>query len=376
VRLVTLLGEDLAQSLGALYTLRQEIREILLLVNHDKEEQQRGERFKQNLQNFGRTKGLKWRVMMITIHKSDIDDLKQLYQMMIEDEKETIFFPSDATTAPTLILSSFFLQDGRGVLSYDAYENQICHIEKGTITTYKADLMSIATYCAMLGYEIVDTIEEKQFIHDKESVIQLFKHESRFQKVRRALLNNDNDFPYKHYGDIMKILHQIGILKSNQFTHESARRRLQGQLFEEYVYWHCKEAGFDDVLLGCKIDFSPNSEEKSHVFNEFDILFIDDNRIGTVECKYVHRLDGLAFVYKYDAIIDYFGRTARALIVNIYQREKKRGREENFYGSVLRRARLGNVRVYTDQIFDPTRFQTHLLWMKGHRNHPSNATKA
>jgi len=364
LRIVVLLGEDISQSLGALYTLRDEIREVVLLGSEDKEEQRRAFRFKRNLQHFSKKLGLKWSVDTMTIYETDIESIHNLYKIVTKDGMRVIFFSSDANAATTIILGSFFLRNKEAVLSYNAYDNTICKIERERVTTSNAETMDIETYCSMLGYEIVEYIDEKEFIKDKESVCKLFENEERFQNVRRALLNNSKDFPYNHYNDIMKLLNRIDILDNNKLKYEHNKRRLQGQLFEEYVYWKCKEAGFEDVKMGCKIDFLAHSKEQSHVINEFDVLFIENNRIGTVECKYVHRLDGLSFVYKYDAIVDYFGRTARALIVNIYQREKRKGQEENFYNSVLKRARLGNVRVYTDKVFDPTQFKKHLNWMK------------
>ena len=364
MRLVVLLGEDIAQSLGAIYTLRDEIREIVLLVDNNKEEQRRAFRFKRNLQHFSKKLGLNWSVDTETLYETAIESIHNLYKKVTKDSMRVVFFSSDANAAPTIILGSFFLRNNEALLSYDAYDNTIFKIEQGKVTTESADRMDIETYCSMLGYEIVEYLDEKEFIKDKESVCKLFENEARFQKVRRALLNNVTDFPYNHYKDIMRLLERIDILENNKLKYEHNKRRLQGQLFEEYVYWHCKEAGFEDVKLGCKIDFSAHSKDQSHVINEFDVLFIENNRIGTVECKYVHRLDGLSFVYKYDAIVDYFGRTARALIVNIYQREKKKGQGENFYNSVLKRARLGNVRVYTDKHFDPIQFKSHLKWLK------------
>jgi len=364
VRLVVLLGEDIAQSLGAIYTLRYEIREIVLLADSSEEEQRRAIRFKKNLQHFSKLLKLNWSVNTMTIHETDSESIYRLFQRVTNDDMQVIFFSSDANAAPTIILGSFFLRNHKPVLSYDAYDNTICKIERGKVTTSSAEKMDIMTYCSMLGYEIIEYVDEKEFSKDRESLHKLFENEDRFQKVRRALLNNTKDFPYSHYNDILKLLNNIQILKNGKFIDEASIRRLQGQLFEEYVYWQCKEAGFDDVKLGCKIDFLAHSKDQSHVINEFDVLFIENNRIGTVECKYVHRLDGLSFVYKYDAIVDYFGRTARALIVNIYQREKKKGQEENFYNSVLKRARLGNVRVYTDIDFDPIQFKMHLKWLK------------
>jgi hypothetical protein len=363
LRLVILLGEDPAQILGAIYTFRNKIEEIVLLADATAEEQRRAMRFRNALTGFAKRERLPWRMTVKTIRDTDEESLTSLYETITADGPAALL-AADAPVAPLLLLAPRFMHEG-AVIAYDAYDNRLSLIERNRTEHFEADRMDIETYCAMLGYVLESELPEKRFRHDRENVLAVFADESRFIQVRRALLNpkRHGDFDFDAFDDVIKPLERMGLVKNRRLVDEAAKRRLQGQLFEEYIYWLCKEEGFDDIRLGCVIDFMPGERENSkRVTNEFDILFIEGNRIGTIECKYVYRLDGQRYLMHYDAVTDYFGRTARALIVNVYQREKPRPADANFRPGLLRRARLGNVRIYSDIHFDPIRFKNHLRW--------------
>jgi len=80
-----------------------------------------------------------------------------------------------------------------------------------------------------------------------------------------------------------------------------------------------------------------------------------------VECKFSQHLEGLEFVYKYDAIIDYFGKASKAIIANISSKHKETymntKASSNFRHSTLRRARLAGVAVYHETHVNVTKFQ-------------------
>jgi hypothetical protein len=86
-----------------------------------------------------------------------------------------------------------------------------------------------------------------------------------------------------------------------------------------------------------------------------------NNCIYTVECKFSKHLEGLEIIYKYDAIIDYFGKTSKAIIVNISSKPKESylGSKVsgNFRHSTLRRARLAGVSVYHESQINIIKFQ-------------------
>jgi len=120
----------------------------------------------------------------------------------------------------------------------------------------------------------------------------------------------------------------------------------------------------DDIALGVKIDFDDIAREpeaQKRVVNEFDILMMHNNRIYTVECKLSQQLEGLEFVYKYDAIIDYFGKASKAIIANVSSTPKESymntKTSNNFRHSTLRRARMAGIAVYHESQVNSIKFQ-------------------
>jgi hypothetical protein len=130
-----------------------------------------------------------------------------------------------------------------------------------------------------------------------------------------------------------------------------------------YLFWLCEELGVDDIAMGVRVDFDDESEPLSQyrIINEFDILIMHRNRLSTIECKYSTRLDGLDLIYKYDAIIDYFGPHTKAIIVNLSSQPKEPYMDtkssSNFRHSALRRAHRSNIAVYHETQLHERRFQ-------------------
>jgi hypothetical protein len=246
------------------------------------------------------------------------------------------------------------MRDGE-VAAYDAYENILTFVTPEKMRSFKARPMDLATYCAMLGYRIESSRPEGE-LAPPGVLAELFGPlQSAFVRVRRTLLNGE--IPQRSDRKVLELLESIGILENGRLGGEGAANRLSGGLFEEHIYWLCKAFGFDDLAIGCVIDWFPNIRgEAVHPRQEFDILFMHDNRIGTIECKFSHRIDGWHYLLKYDTIIDYFGYTSRALIVNMTQRPKHKKRKENFPPHIVLRSYLGNVRIYHDLFFQKQRF--------------------
>lgn len=229
----------------------------------------------------------------------------------------------------------------------------------------KIDLQS---YITLLNYKIMEQTTKEDLVPHKQYIMELFRKESLYHKTRAAIL--DNHFGYKHdfdfsfSGDILSSLANLGVLDKNNNLIPSKQKYLQGDILEEYIFWICESLHPDDIALGVKIDFDDEVVEPLNhrrVMNEFDILLTYNNRIYTIECKFSKELEGLEFVYKYDAIIDYFGKASKAIIANISPKIKENyigmKASNNFRHSTLRRARMSGISVYHESQIDVTKFQ-------------------
>jgi hypothetical protein len=164
--------------------------------------------------------------------------------------------------------------------------------------------------------------------------------------------------------DMLETLCNLKIVDAHYNLIRNQQKVLQGDLLEEYMFWLCEALNPDDIMMGVKIDFEDEKSEphaQYRVMNEFDILMMHNNRIYTVECKFSKHLEGLEIIYKYDAIIDYFGKASKAIIANISSKPKESYMGSkvsgNFKHSTLRRARLAGVSVYHESQVNVIKFQ-------------------
>jgi len=226
--------------------------------------------------------------------------------------------------------------------------------------------IDLESYVTLLNYKIVAKEKYSYLKSRRDYIEQLYKDEFAFQEVRDILVHPKRGVRLhkKRYLNILNTLQSLGILDRDKNYIPSKQLELQGDLFEEYIYWLCYEIGFDDIAMGVKIDFDDTYKEPEtnrRVYNEFDILMTYNNRIYTIECKFVKNLQGLDFVYKYDAIIDYFGKASKAIIANISPHEKQEyigmKTSSNFRHSTLRRALMSGIAVYHESKVDRAKFK-------------------
>lgn len=349
--------DDNAQVLGALFTLQDRIENLVILSDGNQTEIRRLDRLAKSLQSYAKKRKLKWHI--VRRHFSPQASTKA---PPIDGDHAALLA---AATESTTLLSWLKNAGDIDVYAYDAWEDRLVRFHRDGAKPVKTRSMNLNDFCDMLGYAILDSKEEPENEKTIRARAKLFENETTFSAARKALLDN-GAIPPDAEGPVTEALRDLGIVDRYGFLMEGARVRLQGGLFEEYVYTLCQKAGFDDAALGCKIDFTPTlPDPHAHVVNEFDVLLMHRNRVATVECKYVHRLDGLGFLYKYDAVVDYFGQTARALILNVSHRPRHpENRGENFTDAVLRRSLLGNVRILSDTRFDRVKFLNMLEWLK------------
>jgi hypothetical protein len=196
-------------------------------------------------------------------------------------------------------------------------------------------------------------------IKHKELVQKLFVDYNRFLVLRNVLVSKKKNFDYDNYKDLLNILLQLNIVDDIHNLIPSQQQYLQGGLFEEYIFWLVESLGFDDIALGVKIDFEQLPIEAciNRVINEFDILIAHNNRIHTIECKMVQNLEGLEYIYKYDAIIDIFGIGSKAILLNIAQKEMVPYLDShissNFNAPSIRRGKMKGIEIFHDSQVNP-----------------------
>lgn len=267
-------------------------------------------------------------------------------------------------------MSDLVRKNGGKVLSYDHFDNDLHIIEpNGSMETIELPAkIDLDSYLTLLNYKIVEQKKKEDLLSRKQFILALYKKESVYKKVRNALLREHfgqkNDFDVSLATDILDALYSLGIIDKKNKLIPAKQKELQGDILEEYLFWLCEEINPDDISLGVKIDFDDSTKEpeaQKRVHNEFDILIMNHNRIYTIECKFSKELEGLEFIYKYDAIIGYFGNASKAIIANISSKMKESyigtNASGNFQHSALRRGRMAGVAVYHESQVNVIKFQ-------------------
>ena len=368
--LLSIVGEDISRIIPLLYAYKNQITHHVLLCDDDKSNHARAKTLQKGMQRFSAQHHLGWYTHIVTTDEDSTSQIEQVAQKQFAYEGDVWLNVTDGYPAMTILLSDLIRKEGGKVLSYDHFDNDL-HIiaPDGTMTTEplpsKIDLES---YLTLLDYKILTKLTKSQLQKRKEYISALYDKVSLFKKVRLSLvaesLGQKDDFDRSMSTGILNSLEHLNIVDSHHKLIKSEQKTLQGDLFEEYVFWLCEALNPDDIMMGVRIDFDdeklePRSERR--VINEFDILMMHNNRIYTVECKFSKQLEGLEIIFKYDAIIDYFGKASKAVIANISSKPKEpyigTKSSSNFKHSTLRRARLAGVSVYHETELNPIKFQ-------------------
>ena len=366
MRLISFVGEDISQLVPVMYAFRRECREHWLVCDQTMKDQ--AYRLARGMRRFSDGYQLGWQVTIRTIDATDPADATMDIVSELGAMEDVWFHATDAPPLFALILGRALAGRGGRIISYDHETNTLCRLSISGEAVESSPLrehLTLHAFLTLLNYRIVSQKTRSDLAPRREKIETLYHHASRFRKVRYALLypRQNRDFPFAFHRDLLAILSDLGIVEGERLI-LSRQKELSGDLFEEHVFWAVEALGVDDIALGVKIDFDDPADESTaqyRVYNEFDILLMHANRIYTIECKFSTHLDGLKLVYKYDAIIDYFGRAARAILLNISSKPKEpylgMQRSANFPHSALRRARRSNIHIHHVSRFDTTKFQ-------------------
>ncbi len=368
--LLSIVGEDISRIIPVLYAYKDKAKHHILLCDDDQSNHERAKRLQRGMQRFSSLHGLGWYTHIVTTNEDSASQIEIVTKKQFEYEGELWLNATDGYPALTILMSDLIRKQGGMVLSYDHFDNDLHIIEpdRKMETIQLPTKMDIESYLILLDYKIIEQKKKEELLPRKQSIMTLYKKESIYKKVRKALLDEHfgykNNFDLSFSGDILDALFDLGILDKQKKLIPSKQKDLQGDIFEEYLFWLCDALNPDDIALGVKIDFDNPSREpeaQKRVINEFDILMMHKNRIYTVECKLSQHLEGLEFVYKYDAIIDYFGKASKAIIANVSSKFKESYMDtktsDNFRHSTLRRARMSGIAIYHESQINVIKFQ-------------------
>lgn len=354
--LITLLGDDLSNLTPVIYEYKNQITQHIIVHDDAKDDVRRAKQLHNAFNRFSKVNNLKWNSESYILDEDSKNDIVRVYHTIrARNEGEIVLHSTEGFASLALVLSNIVLSDGGKVITYDSLENELNTIHGTSLTRSKlTSRLGVNDYLDLLNYRILDVQRAQILKSRKDTVLSIFKHYDRFMILREALRSFDEKFNYAPHKDLLDLLYEINIVDESRRLIPSQKMTLEGTLLEEYTFWLCEEMGFDDIVLGAKIDFDQDEKlhDAHHVKNEFDILMTHNNRIYTIECKMQHNLEGMSLVYKYDGLIDILGEGSKAILLNVANKQMEQYNytkiSENFRPCAIRRARMNNIEVYHD----------------------------
>lgn len=251
------------------------------------------------IKNFNKKHNLKIETITHCIDEDSMMAIEKVInkiQLYIDGKNKVFINTTDGLSNVTTLISLRTLPMGVGLISYDRFDNEANVInEANQMQTYKIDQIIPIEDHFLLRNIVIENKADKKFVKkNKHHIISLFeKHKNEFknfanyvQKENNPTLNNAK------FKNINKIISILGIknLKASQGL-------ITGGLFEYYIFLKLDELDFDDIEIGVSVKKYINNRD--FIPNEFDILFMKDNHLHMIECKFTKNVKEDQLVYKY-----------------------------------------------------------------------------
>lgn len=359
MKLVTIVHSQKIEYIPIIYEFFQKTKQHILVFDQD--DRFFADELKNSLNKLNLKYKMKIEIILIEIDEDSKKDMQQTSKVFKGENIEIYLNGAGADTALFTVISSLILNKHGKVIAYDKEDNSYNTVTQNGFSNQKIENnMHLEDFLILMGEELISESPKEKILEHKEELELLFGDPKRMFKVRFLLKHRKTKELKKRYSKIMEALKTLDIVDENDqikghgFVHF-------GILFEEFVYLQLKDFEFDDIKVGAKIRFDKYQVEQNNieVSNEFDILIINENKIGFIECKIGDSSDPLSTIYKSDSIMEYFGQNASSMIVNI-ERDKTphlKNSKKNFGRSLLYRAETNKVTVYNAFDFSKPAFR-------------------
>lgn len=196
-----------------------------------------------------------------------------------------------------------------------------------------SDVFNIEDYFYLNRFEVITSSGiGRSSVWDRQNVtkeiMQIARHNPQAISFMNGLVaktdftNHDNSYglvelskaPPKVYVDFLEQVEKHGLIKvmgtTIQFSSPEAARYLGGGWFEELIYLAAQDAGISEVRLNIVGAFITRESEKK-VFNEFDVVLLQNNQMMIIEAKTTNwsnkQAPGQATAVKLDSLTQLYG---------------------------------------------------------------------
>jgi hypothetical protein len=350
MNLITIISRNLSHLTPIIFEFKDKVKNHFLI--YDIDEIELAEQLKKGIEFINKKYNLDSNIYLFQLDEDNNNNFKDNFQKIKQVSIKNLYLNvTEADTTITVLFSTFVMQNGGKVISYDTFDNSYNLLSKNKFVnkTIKNN-MRIDDFMGLLNYHIESNKGYKKLISNKKEVLELFRDFNRFFKIRKFLLE---DKIYKLTFSEKKLLKSLSVLDESDNIKDISK--ITGTLFEQFIFWKLYELDVDDISLSVLLN------TKNSIKNEFDVLMIKDNHISTIECKLGNNLKGDNVIYKSDSLLELFGDDSKNLIVNIATKEITNITEcidvsETFTYSANIRAKANNISIYHKKTFKDKSF--------------------
>ncbi len=341
--LVSVVGDFDSGILPLFYNYVKSIDVHILL--YDSKDLKKAKHIQQGLRQFCDYHAYKPLLVLIPYEEDSIESIKSVSESILKHSrfKKIYINPTEALSSTAVMLHRFLLAHEVYIIEYDRKENTCNILHNDKMQSVKVACMNITDHLMLKNIEITFRPDIKEIEDRQEYVLELMQDTKEYMRYRKER----HKFGKKLVGfdNIKKLLRKTQ-MQNNAFFRD-------GAIFEEYCYHLLKNLNFDDIELGLRLTFLPQSSNSFE--NEFDILCMKNNHLHIVECKFRNGFNGEALVYKYDSIMDLLDEDAKVVLAIAGENNANTGKK-NFTQGVHLRAKHQNILIYQEQPFNKKAF--------------------
>ncbi|GAA4829451.1 Card1-like endonuclease domain-containing protein [Algivirga pacifica] len=222
----------------------------------------------------------------IVVNPVSFEDIEQKLSEQIDENHEYLVNITGGTKVMSLRVDHFFrdLQSSIFYLPGNGTYLQI-HPGKGVKTFDLNVSLSVDQYLQSYGFDVESkSTPLLDFEYAQHFYNQYIEHQERYRTVLTELqrCRSKKNTTINKIQGLANFLEEVNFTPSNEGKLTKYEvRYLTGDWFEEYVYYRLlKEVGISEDYLGLGYQI-----KKADVPNEFDILFVHNNRLYAIECK-------------------------------------------------------------------------------------------
>jgi hypothetical protein len=336
--LVTIISKDKA-FLPLLFEMKEKVKTHILIYDIAKDEIEIALDTKKGLERLKEKYNLDYEIKLKPIDEDSKKSFQGLYDFLGK-YNNLVLNVAEADSMLTIILSAFILKKSGRVLSYDKFDNTYNEIKPNSCELKKIiNNMKLDDFMILNNYKIIEKKTAMNIVRYKKYVLKLFQNYKDFIKMKNRLKRGDKITPY-----YKKLFKKVGAINNEKINFH----RLDGEIFEEFIFWNFYTLDIDDIWLNVK--FVSEEFKEEIIKNEVDILMIKNNRIFFVECK-LGRLNMKPdeLIYKCDSLMSLFGEDTKGIIVNLNKLMSKSKNMNEFSKNLILRAKENNIYVYRDE---------------------------